>query len=53
MRLICLRSIPLAFILLAGCAQHALRCDAHLTPINPPQPLVKPVHVKPAAKGSP
>jgi hypothetical protein len=30
--------IPLAFVLPDGCATHGLRCDAHLTPINPPQP---------------
>jgi hypothetical protein len=45
--------IPLAFILLGGCATHGLRCDAHLTPINPPEPTAAPADVKPSEKGSP
>jgi hypothetical protein len=49
--------IPLAFVLLAGCTTHALRCDAHLTPINPPEPAAAPgampPDVKPSAGGSP
>jgi hypothetical protein len=53
MRLLCFRSIPLAFIFLVGCARHDLRCDAHLTPINPPEPLAAPAHLKPSERGSP
>jgi hypothetical protein len=44
--------IPLAFILLGGCATHALRCDAHLAPINPPEPPAATTDVKPK-RGSP
>jgi hypothetical protein len=51
MRLVCLGSIPVAFILLVGCAKHDLRCDAHLTPINPPEPLAAPANLKPAERG--
>lgn len=53
MRLVCLRSVPLAFMLLAGCAKHDLRCDAHLTPINPPEPLAAPAKLKATETGSP
>jgi hypothetical protein len=53
MRLVCLPSIAFALILLVGCAQHDLRCDAHLTPINPPEPLASPADVKPSQRGSP
>jgi len=53
MRLVCLGSIPLAFILLFGCAKHDLRCDAHLTPINPPQPPAASTELKPSGRGSP
>jgi hypothetical protein len=53
MRLGCLHSIPLAFILLVGCARHDVRCDTHLTPINPPEPLAAPAGVKPSERGSP
>jgi hypothetical protein len=53
MRFVCLRSIPLAFMLLVGCAKHGLRCDAHLTPINPPEPLAAPVDIKPTERVSP
>ena len=53
MRLVCLRSIPLALVLLVGCAKHDLRCDTHLTPINPPEPLAAPADAKPSARGSP
>jgi hypothetical protein len=59
MRLGCLRSIPsafilpLAFIMLVGCAKHDLRCDTHLTPINPPQLLAAPADPEPAERGSP
>jgi hypothetical protein len=45
-----LSSISLAFILLGGCATHALRCDAHLTPINPPTATTD---VKASKRGSP
>jgi hypothetical protein len=49
--------IPLAFVLLEGCAAHLLRCDAHLTPINPPDPAAvpgaMPPDVKPSDGGSP
>jgi hypothetical protein len=50
MRLACLRSIPLALVLLGGCTAHRLSCDAHLTPINPPEPTAK---SKPSEAGSP
>jgi hypothetical protein len=53
MRLVCLGSLPLAFILLFGCAKHDVRCDAHLTPINLPEPLAAPAGVKPSESGSP
>jgi hypothetical protein len=53
MRLVCLRSISLAFILLGGCATHRLRCDAHLTPINAPGPPSSMTDVKPSEKVSP
>jgi len=53
MRLLCFRSIPLAFIFLVGCAKHDLRCDAHLTPINPPEPPAAPADLKPSERGSP
>jgi hypothetical protein len=53
MPLVCLGSIPLSFILLVGCAQHGLRCDAHLTPINPPAPPAAAIDVKPPETGSP
>jgi hypothetical protein len=53
MRLVCLRSIPLALILLGGCATHPLRCDAHLTPINAPEPPASTAGVKPSEAGSP
>jgi hypothetical protein len=59
MRSVCLRSMPLAFIfplafiLLAGCAKHDLRCDTHLTAINPPEPLAAAADPKPAGRGSP
>jgi hypothetical protein len=57
MRVVCLDLFPrtliaLAFILLGGCAAHALRCDAHLTPINPPEPPAVPADVKPSERGS-
>jgi hypothetical protein len=48
--------VPLACVLLGGCAMHALRCDAHLTPINPPEPVAMPgampPNVKPSDRGS-
>jgi hypothetical protein len=53
MRLVCLRSIPLAFILLGGCATHRLRCDAHLTPINAPEPPSSTTDVKQSERSSP
>jgi hypothetical protein len=53
MRLVCLGSIPLALVLLAGCAKHGLRCDAHLTPINSPQPSAAATDVKPSEQISP
>ena len=53
MRLLSLRSIPVVFILLAGCGKHDLRCDAHLTPINSPEPLAAPADLKPSQRGSP
>jgi hypothetical protein len=53
MRHVCLRSIPLAFILLGGCATHALRCDAHLTPINAPLPPSSTTDGKPSERSSP
>jgi hypothetical protein len=58
MRLVCLglippALIPLAFILLSGCATHALRCDAHLMPINPPEPRAARTDVMPSERGSP
>jgi hypothetical protein len=43
--------IPLALILLGGCATHALRCDAHLTPINLPEPAAATADVKPSERG--
>ncbi len=42
-----------AGMLLGGCAKHALRCDAHLTPINPPPPAAGPAGAKPSGRGSP
>ena len=45
-------SIPLACVLLGGCASHALRCDAHLTAINPPEPAAVPGSVAGAGSGS-
>jgi len=45
--------IPLAFILLGGCAKHDLRCDAHLTPINPPGPVAAPADAKSDESGAP
>jgi len=53
MRLVCLRSILLASILLGGCTTPALRCDAHLTPINAPQPPALTTDVRPVEAGSP
>jgi len=51
MRLVSL-GLSLCFILLVGCGKHDLRCDARLTPINPPAPAA-PVDVKPSEKSSP
>ena len=31
-----MRMMVCLFLLLAGCATHAVRCDARLVPINPP-----------------
>jgi len=53
MRLVYLRSIPLAFILLGGCATYRLRCDAHLTPINAPEPPSSTTGLKPSERVSP
>lgn len=53
MRSGCLGSIALAFILLVGCAKHGLRCDTHLTPINPPDPPAAAIDVKPPERRSP
>jgi hypothetical protein len=33
-----MRMMVCLFLLLAGCATHAMRCDAHLVPINRPAP---------------
>jgi hypothetical protein len=33
-----MRLLYLALILLSGCATRGVRCDAHLSPINPPAP---------------
>ena len=53
MRLVCLGSISLALILLGGCSTRPLRCDAHLTPINAPEPPAARTDVKPSETGSP
>jgi hypothetical protein len=46
-------SIPLVFILLGACATQRLRCDAHLTPINRPEPPAATTDAKPSGRGSP
>jgi hypothetical protein len=45
--------IPLTFILLGGCAKHDLRCDAHLTPINPAEPVAAPAGAKSDERDAP
>ncbi len=51
--LIALVLLAPACMLLGACAKHALRCDAHLTPINPPGLAAAPAGLKPSERGSP
>ncbi len=47
MRLVCCWTL---IVILGGCAKHDLRCDAHLTPINPPAPAAAPADAKPSER---
>jgi hypothetical protein len=48
-----MRLIYFALILLSGCAAHDVRCDAHLSPINPPAPPAAREQPNPPARDLP
>ena len=52
MRSVC-RWILMALTFLGGCAKHDLRCDAHLTPVNPPEPPAARTDLTPSERDLP
>ena len=50
MRLVCCWTL---IVILGGCAKHELRCDAHLTPVNPPVPVAAATDAQPSGSNLP